>query len=119
MKLSMAGAKRWTTVCWPTPEWAAQVYPEDGVERLFADVLSFCRLGPDDPPGTEGWDTHVARIGERGKALTEARLVRLELRAPGTRVSVDTGAIGGSGVGASQRASGAQLMFGSALLKRE
>jgi aminopeptidase len=88
MRLSMAGAKRWTAVCWPTPEWAAQVYPENGVERLFADVLSFCRLGPDDPPGTEGWDAHAARIGERGQALTAARLVLLELRAPGTELNL-------------------------------
>lgn len=89
-RLSMAGGKRWSVACWPTPDWAAQVYPDaaDGVERLLADVLSFCRLGPEDPPGTEGWDAHVARIGERRGALTEAGLVRLELRAPGTALDL-------------------------------
>jgi aminopeptidase len=90
MRISMAGGKRAAVACWPTPDWAAQVYPgaADGVERLLADVLSFCRLGPEDPPGTEGWDAHVARIGERREALTAARLVRLELRAPGTTLDL-------------------------------
>ncbi|MDQ4030210.1 MAG: aminopeptidase [Actinomycetota bacterium] len=90
MRLSMAGGKRATVACWPTPEWSAQVYPgaPDGVERLLADILSFCRLGSDDPPGTQGWDEHVARIGERATALTAARLVRLELRAPGTALDL-------------------------------
>ena len=88
LRLAMAGGKRAAVACWPTPEWAAQVYPDNGVGRLLADVLSFCRLGRDDPPGTEGWDAHVARIGERGRALTAARLVRLELRAPGTELDL-------------------------------
>jgi aminopeptidase len=87
-RLAMAGARRWSVVCWPTPEWAAQVYPDEGVERLLADVLWFCRLGPDDPPGTEGWDEHAVTIGRRREALTAERLVRLELRAPGTELDL-------------------------------
>lgn len=57
-----AGRHRWTGCAWPTPYWAGQVYPEldplEGQRRLAEDILWFCRLGPDDPPGAEGWEAH-------------------------------------------------------------
>jgi aminopeptidase len=87
-----AGRYRWTGCAWPTPYWAGQVYPElDPVEaqrQLAEDLLWFCRLGPDDPPGAEGWEAHVEAIARRGQILTELRLERLELRGPGTHLDV-------------------------------
>ena len=87
-----AGRYRWTGCAWPTPHWASQVYPEldpaDAMRRLAEDILWFCRLGPDDPPGTEGWETHVDSIARRGRSLTELRLERVELRGPGTRLDL-------------------------------
>jgi aminopeptidase len=87
-RASQRGRRRWTGVAWPTPGWAAEAYPElDSGERearLARDLFSFCRLGPDDPPGVEGWRAHVARLSERGRRLTELGLTRLELRGPDT-----------------------------------
>lgn len=87
-----AGRHRWTGCAWPTPYWAGQVYPElDALEaqrRLAADLLWFCRLGPDDPPGAEGWEAHVDSIARRARILSELRLERLELRGPGTRLDL-------------------------------
>ncbi|MGE5689194.1 MAG: aminopeptidase [Pseudomonadota bacterium] len=84
--------RRCSIVAWPTEAWAGQVFPQldalDGQRRLFEDLLWFCRLGPDDPPGVEGWERHVATLTERAARLTELRLERLELRAPGTDLSI-------------------------------
>lgn len=87
-----AGRRRWTGVAWPTPHWAGQVYPEldpaEAQRRLADDLLWFCRLGPDDPPGFEGWESHVDAIARRAEALTGLGLERVELRGPGTRLDV-------------------------------
>ncbi len=88
----MRGRRRGTVVAWPTEPWATQVYPGDepleAQRRLGRDLLWFCRLGPDDPPGFEGWAAHTARLNERGRALTELDLRRLELRGPGTSLDL-------------------------------
>jgi aminopeptidase len=84
--------RRASIVAWPSESWAARVFPGLGAveaqRRLFDDLLWFCRLGPDDPPGSEGWDRHVRTLTERAERLTELGLERLELRAPGTDLSV-------------------------------
>lgn len=83
-RASTEGRRRWTGVAWPSAAWAARVYPElevaEAERRLARDLLWFCRLSPEDPPGVEGWLRHVARIAERASALTDLRLERLELR---------------------------------------
>lgn len=97
------GRRRWVAAAWPTAYWAGRVYPELDLpaaqRRLAHDLLSFCRLGPDDPPGHEGWNRHVEALARRARALTELRLERLELRGPGTaldlRLTPDTRWIGG------------------------
>jgi aminopeptidase len=87
-----ASRRRWTGMGGPTPFWAAQVYPELDVEeaqrRLAQDLLWFCRLGPDDPPGAEGWVAHLESVVRRARTLTELGLERVELRGPGTELAV-------------------------------
>ncbi len=77
---------RFAVVAWPTPAWAAQVYPELGsdaaVAALGRDLLSFARLGPDDPP--DGWRRHAEQLAERAARLTALDLRELRLTAPGT-----------------------------------
>lgn len=83
-----AGRRSWVGAGWPTAYWASQVYPDldplAGQQRLARDLLWFCRLGPDDPSGFEGWTRHVEAIERRALALSELPLERLELRGPGT-----------------------------------
>ena len=92
VRAAQRGRRRWTGVAWPTPAWAARVYPDldslDAQRRLAGDLLSFCRLGPDDPPGFEGWAEHTARLLSRGRALTDLELEGVELRGPGTDLVV-------------------------------
>ena len=86
------GRRRWAGAGWPTAYWASQVYPDlpplEGQRRLARDLLWFCRLGPDDPPGAEGWSQHVEALAQRARTLTALDLERVELRGPGTDLVV-------------------------------
>jgi aminopeptidase len=88
----MRGARRWVGMGWPTPFWASQVFPElsadEAQRRLLEELMWFCRLGPQDPPGFDGWRTHVDTLAVRAQTLTDLRLDRLELRGPGTELTV-------------------------------
>jgi aminopeptidase len=99
------GRRRWGIVAWPVPAWAERVYPklssEAAQRKLARDLLWFCRIGPDDPPGVEGLRRHLAALAARGRALTRLKLQRVELRGPGTELGValhpDTIWAGGGG----------------------
>lgn len=90
LRAGMEGRRRGTVVAWPTTAWARLVYPDraddDARRRLALDLLDFCRLGPEDAPGA--WQAHAGRLLARGRALTDARLVGLELRGPGTSLEL-------------------------------
>jgi aminopeptidase len=87
-----AGRRRWVGAAWPTAAWASRVYPDldpdEATRRLAAELLWFCRLGPDDPPGSRGWREHVEALDRRASTLTDHRLERVELRGPGTSLDV-------------------------------
>ena len=77
------------TICaWPTDDWAARVFPGMDVakakRRLAKDILWFCRLGPDDPPGHAGWTEHLATLRRRAARLTKLDLEELHVRDAGT-----------------------------------
>ena len=102
LRAVMRGDARFCVIAWPTPAWAAQVYPElpveDAVAALGQDLLHFARLSPEDPP--DGWARHVARLEAVATELTARGLRELTLRGPGTdlRLGLPEGArwIGGT-----------------------
>jgi aminopeptidase len=102
LRAVMRGDARFCVIAWPTPAWAAQVYPDlsadDAVAALGKDILHFARLSPDDPP--DGWARHVARLEAVAAELTVRGLRELALRGPGTdlRLGLPEGArwIGGT-----------------------
>jgi aminopeptidase len=87
-RIRREGRLRGTICAWPTEDWAARVFP--GLEsakaqrRLARDLLSFCRLGPKDPPDHTGWTAHLATLRRRATRLTKLDLVELEVRDRGT-----------------------------------
>jgi aminopeptidase len=91
-RASRVGKRRWSIAAWPTHSWADAVYPTIGNEaaqrRLARDLLDFCRVGPKDPPGVTGLRNHLAELRDRAQRLTRLKLQRLELRGPGTNLSV-------------------------------
>jgi len=102
------GKRRWTIAAWPSEGWASQVYPKldplRAQRKLARDLLSFSRLGPDDPPGIKGWTQHLTRLDRRAQKMTKLALQRIELRGPGTeldmRLAPGTVILGGSEVNA-------------------
>ena len=89
-------AKLRGTICaWPTEEWAARVYPElpppKGTRALAKDILSFCRLGPKDPPGHAGWTEHLSTLRRRAARLTKLDLKEVHVHDRGTNLRVRIG----------------------------
>jgi aminopeptidase len=84
--------RRLAFVTCPTDAWASRVYPgvkpETALRRLARDLLGFCHVGPDDPPGWSGLRDHLDRLERRAGLLTKLGLERLELRGPGTELTV-------------------------------
>ena len=91
-RASRLGKRRWSIAAWPTQSWAETVYPALGTDaaqrRLARELLDFCRVGPNDPPGVTGLRKHLSALHGRAKRLTRLKLQRLELRGPGTNLSV-------------------------------
>jgi aminopeptidase len=76
----------WTVIGVPNAGWAAQMFGEPDVERLW-QVVEFCvRLDMDDP--VAAWRDHVARIGRRAAALNELRIDTIHFHGPGTDLRV-------------------------------
>ena len=77
------------TICaWPTDAWATRVFP--GLEtakakrKLAQELLWFCRIGPDDLPGHQGWTQHLAALRRRAARLTKLDLKELHVVDDGT-----------------------------------
>ena len=87
-RIRREGRLRGTICAWPTEEWAARVFPgmdsAKAQRRLAQDLLSFCRVGPADPPGHKGWTDHLATLRRRATRLTKLDLAELEVRDRGT-----------------------------------
>lgn len=83
-RIRREGRLRGTICAWPTEEWAARVFPgmdsSKAQRRLAQDLLSFCRVGPGDPPGHKGWTDHLTTLRRRATRLTKLDLAELEVR---------------------------------------
>jgi aminopeptidase len=84
--------RRWAIVAWATDAWAKRVYPSRtpaaARRRLARDLLAFCRVGRDDPPGWTGLEAHLDTIDRRGRRLAKLGLRRLELRGPALELTL-------------------------------
>ncbi len=80
----------WTIVPCPHPAWAALVHPElDGpaaYEKLWDEIWHILRLDESDPAAA--WDERMAVLRRSADALTARRFDAIELRGPGTELTV-------------------------------
>jgi aminopeptidase len=90
----------WTIVPCPHPAWAKLVFPELGeeaaYERLWTELWHILRLDEADPGAA--WDERSAALKRSADALTARRFDALELKGPGTELTV--GLLGSSTWGA-------------------
>ncbi len=80
----------WCISCWPTPGWAAQVFPElppeEAFQRLRRELRHVTRL--DEPDPAAAWRTRIAELTAVAARLTERRFDALHFRGPGTDLRV-------------------------------
>ena len=79
-------AVNWTIVSAPTEGWAATVFGEPDLERLWGAVATATRLDQPDP--VAAWNDHVARLKARAAGLNERRFDAIRFRGPGTDLTV-------------------------------
>jgi aminopeptidase len=76
----------WVVIGVPNEGWAAQMFGEPDIGRLW-ELVEYCvRLDEADP--IAAWREHVTRIGKRASDLNDMRLDRLHFRGPGTDLTV-------------------------------
>ena len=82
--------QKWCIVDFPTDGSAARAYPgldlDEAHRRLFADLRSFVRCGPDDPDGA--WAEHAESLARLAEQLDAFDLRMLRYHGPGTDLTV-------------------------------
>ncbi len=79
----------WCVVPCPTRAWAGVVYGEESdetYEQLWSDLWHILRL--DEPDPAAAWEARFADLKTAGAAVTARHFDRIELRGPGTELSV-------------------------------
>ncbi len=76
----------WCVIGVPNAGWAAQMFGEPDLERLWQLVEICVRLDEDDP--VAAWKEHAQRLDARAKALNELQVDSLRYRGPGTDLTV-------------------------------
>jgi aminopeptidase len=88
--LIQRNATAWAVVAYPTPGWAAQVFPElpddEAVAKLWAAIAAACRLDSANP--VEAWRGHLASLNARCAYMNEKAYTALHYRAPGTDLTL-------------------------------
>jgi aminopeptidase len=86
LRITNERLRNWTLVAYPNEGWAATVFGEPDVERLWDAVAYAVRL--DEPDPVAAWNEHTRRLDERATQLNERRFDGLRFRGPGTDLFV-------------------------------
>jgi aminopeptidase len=90
MQVIAERANNWTAVPCPHPDWAKLVFPDldpaEAYERLWTELWHVLRLDEPDPPAA--WESRIEVLQRSGRALNGRRLDALELRGPGTELTI-------------------------------
>ena len=80
----------WTYVPGPHPAWATLVHPDlpadEAYEQLWRELEHVLRL--DEPDPLAAWDERIAVLNDYAQRLTECRFDAIELRGPGTELTI-------------------------------
>lgn len=82
----MTGTVSWTIVPFPTEGWAAAIFDESDVDRLWDALASTVRL--DEPDPAEAWREHLARLAARADALNALDLDAVRFHGEGTDLTI-------------------------------
>ncbi|OKP89146.1 peptidase M29 [Paenibacillus sp. P3E] len=108
-ELLMGNHVSWSLVAYPSPVWAAKVFPdappEQQVELLWDAIFKAVRADQENP--VEAWSLHLGGLKQRCDILNAKRYRKLHYTAPGTDLTLElpeghiwcqAGAVNGRGV---------------------
>lgn len=89
------GIMNWAIISYPTPEWAAKVFPDAGeaspqenaVDLLWDKIFSVTRTDQPDP--IAAWQEHIASLQEKLDFLNGKNYKSLHYRGPGSDLTVE------------------------------
>jgi aminopeptidase len=85
-----ARSTNWTIVPSPHRAWARLVYPDlpedEAYEKLWHELEHVLRL--DEPDPAAAWEERMAVLNDSAKRLTERHFDAIELRGPGTELTI-------------------------------
>jgi aminopeptidase len=80
----------WSISPYPTRQWAMTVYPDltpdEGLQRLWEDVIHVCRL--DEPDPAEAWNRRIDEIWQVASRLDALDLDSVRFEGPGTDLTI-------------------------------
>jgi aminopeptidase len=76
----------WSLIALPTASWAAEIFGEPDVERLWDAFAHALRLDHDDPAAA--WDARLGELEARAAELTARDFSALRYRGPGTELEI-------------------------------
>jgi aminopeptidase len=89
-ELVQRNASAWAVVAYPTPGWAAQVFPglpaDEAVARLWRAIAAACRLDAPDP--VAAWQQHLRDLNDRCAYMNGKAYSALRYRGPGTDLTL-------------------------------
>jgi aminopeptidase len=86
LPLVMDRLLNWTIVAAPNEGWAAELFGEPDIERLWGAIVTAVRLSEPDP--VAAWRAHIEKLSSRARALDERRFDAVRFRGPGTDLTV-------------------------------
>ncbi|GGF62744.1 aminopeptidase [Paenibacillus albidus] len=90
-ELLMGNHASWSGIAFPSPAWAAKVFPEapqeQQVDLLWDAIFKAVRADLEDP--IEAWHRHLDGLKARCAVLNERRYRKLHYTAPGTDLTIE------------------------------
>ncbi|WP_136605844.1 aminopeptidase [Paenibacillus dokdonensis] len=81
----------WTGVAFPSPDWAAKVFPdapkEEQVAKLWDAIFHAVRADQEDPIGA--WHKHIDTLQAKSDELNSKKYQKLHFVAPGTDLTIE------------------------------
>ncbi len=81
----------WTGVAFPSPDWAAKVFPdvpkEEQVSKLWDAIFQAVRADQEDPIGA--WHQHIETLQSKSDELNHKKYQKLHFTAPGTDLTIE------------------------------
>lgn len=90
-QFQQADKMSWTGVAFPSPDWAAKVFPDapkdQQVGKLWDAIFHACRADREDP--IAAWEEHIDTLQQKSDELNAKKYQKLHFTAPGTDLTIE------------------------------